>query len=439
MVNDFGLVAIALAGAAIGSVLGLIPGLHIYNVAALMVVLSAEGAAVLSGQPLAMLMIGLLVGWTVVNVIPSVFLFAPDDASASVVLPATKLLLRGRGLEAALLIGAGSLGALVALTALSPALDELLRPIRQILAPHLGWILVAIIAFLILGEWPRADMRQPTPVRRLASAWAQLGSGLLTFMLSGALGFVLMYRSPIPATAAYVNLMPAFMGLFAVPGLLQMLLFGVQPPRQQRAPQFGATPYLLLRGTLTGVAGGLFAGVLPIVTGGIGGLLAGHATAQREDRLFLISQGASKVAYYAGSLLLLFVPGVTLVRGGMAWMLSATYVPYGWRSYWLAVAAVAVCGALSFSLLIAFARAAAALTGRFDARLVAAPALGLSIAVTVGFTGLAGLGIMVVATLIGLIPVLVGTRRLNCLGVLLVPITLNVLGVGPDVARWMGM
>lgn len=434
-----GLIALALAGAVIGAVLALIPGLHIYNVAGLGFVLAARGALPLSGQALAMLMIGLVVGWAVVNVIPSVFLFAPDDASAFVVLPATKMLLRGRGLDAALLVGAGSLGALLALALAAPLLDEVLRPTRQIIAPHMAWMLTAIIAFLVLGEWPRYDALAPTPLRRLLSAWAYLGAGLLTFILSGILGFVLLYRSPVPVEASFQNLLPAFVGLFAAPGLLQMLAFGVRPPQQNSDLRLPATPWQLARGTLTGVAGGLFAGVLPVISGGIGGLLAGHATAQRDDRVFLISQGASKIAYYAGGLLLLFVPGLALTRGGMAWMLSATYVPYGWQSYWLAVAAVALAGALSFALLVGLARLAATLTGRVNPKLVSSAALGLSIAITLGFTGPGGLAVMVVATFIGLIPVLVGGRRMNCLGVLLLPITLNVIGVGPDVARALGL
>ncbi len=433
------LIALALVGAVIGAVLALAPGLHIYNVAGLAFLLAAQGALPLAGQAMAMLMIGLVVGWSVVNVIPSVFLFAPDDASAFIVLPATKMLLRGRGLDAAMLVGAGSLGALLALALAAPLLDEVLRPMRQIIAPHMAWMLTAIIAFLVIGEWPRHDALAPTPLRRLLSAWGYLGAGLLTFILSGILGFVLLYRSPVPIEASFQNLLPAFVGLFAVPGLLQMLLFGVRPPKQDTALRLEVTPYQLARGTLTGVAGGLFAGVLPVISGGIGGLLAGHATAQRDDRIFLVSQGASKIAYYAGGLLLLFVPGLALTRGGMAWMISAIYVPYGWPSYWLAVAAVALAGALSFALLVALARGAAALTGRLDAKLVSALALAMSVAITLGFTGLGGLGVMVVATFIGLIPVLVGGRRMNCLGVLLAPITLNVIGVGPDVARALGL
>ncbi|HQX75727.1 MAG TPA: hypothetical protein PL074_05415, partial [Thermoflexales bacterium] len=287
--------------------------------------------------------------------------------------------------------------------------------------------------------WPRGNERLPTPARRLASAWAYLGAGLLTFLLSGLMGFVLMYRSPIPPEAAYQNLLPAFVGLFSLPGLIQVLAFGSAIPKQDSRATPSLSANLLARGALTGVAGGLFAGIMPVISGGVGGLLAGHATAQRDDRLFLISQGASKVAYYVGGLLLLFVPGAGLVRGGMAWMLSSGYMPYGWRIYLLAISGVALCGALAFVLLMAFSRGAAAIANKTNPRIAAALALVMALAITMAFTGLPGLAIAGVATLVGLIPVLVGGRRMNCLGVLLLPITLNVIGVGPDVARALGL
>lgn len=436
--NDLTLLAIVLAGTVIGCGLALLPGLHVFNVAGLALLLSTRGVIGWTDQTLAMFLLGALVGWAVVNVIPAVFLFAPDDANVVVVLPTTKYLMRGRGAEAAMLVGAGSLGALLGLALLSPILDEVLRPLRAIVQPHTGWMLTAIIAFLLLGEWPRANDLAP-PLRRLLSAWAYLGAGLLTFILSGLLGFVLLYRSPVAVESAFVNLMPAFVGLFAVPGLLQILLFGAKPPPQTTVLPAEIEPRLLLRGSLTGLSGGLFASVLPVVSGGIGGLLAGHATAQWNDRLFMISLGASKVAYYVGSLLLLFVPGLTLARGGMAWMLSSVYVPYGWRNYWLAVAGMALAGAVAFVVLVGLARAVAKLINRFDVRWIAGGSLIAAVAITVAFTGWDGFVIMLVATTVGLIPVIVGGRRLNCLGVLLLPITLNMIGAGPAVVQWLGL
>lgn len=338
-----------------------------------------------------------------------------------------------------MLIGAGSLCAMLALVIMSPALAEVVRPLRAIVQPHTGWMLLAIIVFLLMGEWPRHNDLAGTPLRRLRSAWAYLGAGLLTFGLSGLLGIALFYRNPMPLESAFQGMMPAFTGLFATPALLQLLFSKGRAPAQSSFMLDALPPRLLLRGALTGVAGGLFSTLLPVVTGGIGGLLAGHATAQRDERGFMISLGASKSAYYIGSLLLLFLPGVTVARGGMAAMIGSTYVPYGWHSYGLAVAAMGLCGALAFAFLWLATRWAAQHAHRIRVQWVAAASLVIVSGLVAGFTGLAGVAVMGVATGIGLIPLMVGGRRLNCLGVLLVPVTLNVIGLGPAVARWLGL
>jgi putative membrane protein len=54
-------------------------------------------------------------------------------------------------------------------------------------------------------------------------------------------------------------------------------------------------------------------------------------------------------------------------------------------------------------------------------------------------TGWEGLVIAIVATGIGLLPVMWGSRRMNCMGVLLLPLTLNLAGLGPTVAGWLGL
>jgi len=298
---------------------------------------------------------------------------------------------------------------------------------------------VAVTLFMLLSEWPKGSDRGPTRWHKLAGAWSSLFAGLATFALSGLLGFVLLYRSPVPVGMAYQNLMPAFVGLFAVPWLLQNIVSRVQIPTQHLAGSLDADGKTLLQGVLAGAAGGLFAAFFPVVTGGIGGFIAGHATAQRDDRLFLISQGASKVVYYVGGFLLFFVPGVHLTRGGMAWMLSGLYTPYTPGTFYRATAAVVLSGVVSFFMLLPLTRLAVRLVERVDYVRVSVATLLLLLAVVAMVTGPAGLLVAAVATGSGLIPVLWGSRRMNCMGVLLLPIILNMVGVGGTLAGWLGL
>jgi putative membrane protein len=196
---------------------------------------------------------------------------------------------------------------------------------------------------------------------------------------------------------------------------------------------------LLLRGGLAGGLGGGFAAFFPVVTGGVGGLLAGHATAQRDERVFLMSQGASKVVYYTGALMLFFVPGLFLTRGGGAWILNGLCTPMTLGDYYLAIGCIAMAGGISFLLMSPLTKATLWLMKKVDYRLISVFSLGMIMTLVFSITGWIGLFIMTVGTGIGLIPVLFGSRRLNCLGILLLPIACNMSGVGEPIASFLGL
>lgn len=433
------LVLLALMGTLVASTLALVPALHVYNVAALVLVAAAAFPDMLSGDRLAMLLLGMVTGYAMLNAIPSLFFGAPDDSTVFLLLPGQKYMLMSRGYEAVVLTGLGGLGGIIVLLALAPFAQVVFGTLRALLIPHLAWILAIIIVYMLFAEWPKGGDRGATRRARFWDAWRGLLAGILTFLLSGLLGLILMYRSPVPLELAFQNLLPAFVGLFGVPWLLENIASGAKIPRQIIPSSVDAPPGLVVRGVMAGAVGGLFAAFFPVVTAGVGGYLAGQATAQRDDRVFIISQGACKLLYYVGAVLLFFLPATRVVKGGLAGMLATVYAPAGASIYPTAIAVIALCGALSFFLLLAYARVAIWFVGRVSYRRICAASL-VVLSVLVGaLTGLGGLGVMLAATPIGLLPVLWGSRRLNCLGVILLPITLNLTGAGPILAQWLGL
>ena len=130
-----------------------------------------------------------------------------------------------------------------------------------------------------------------------------------------------------------------------------------------------------------------------------------------------------------GGLLLFFVPGLHLTRGGMAWMLSTQYSSYTPEAYFLATAAALVAGVTAFFVSLGLARIMSKVITRINYHVVSGLTLGLLLLIVGGLTGVNGLLVCAVATGIGLIPVLWGARRMNAMGILLLPIALNMVGL----------
>jgi putative membrane protein len=128
---------------------------------------------------------------------------------------------------------------------------------------------------------------------------------------------------------------------------------------------------------------------------------------------------------------------MSVKRGGAAWMMQALHVPHGYYEYYMILASIALAGAVSFLMMDPLARFTLSLIQRFNYRYVSAAACLIIIGLVYAVTGWEGLFIMLVGTGIGLVPVLFGSRRLNCLGILLLPIGCNMSGFGQHIAAFL--
>jgi len=381
---------------------------------------------------------GMMVGYAMLNSVPSVLLAAPDESALFTVLPGQKYVMEGRGYEGVMITALGGVVGTVSLLLLLGVLGPRYLPVaKTVFRRHTHWILWCVICFMLMSEWPKGGTTGQAGWARFLEGWRSTGAGLLTFLLSGLLGFVLIYRPPTPAQAGFQNLMPAFVGLFTVPWLILNIASGVKIPPQRMTWATGVNSAVVLRGGLAGTLGGAFAAFFPAVTGGVGGFLAGQATGVRDDRVFLVSQGASKLVYYAGAFLLFFVPGLHMTRGGGAWMLKGLYAPHGYHDYYMVLASLAISCSICFFMVRPLVRAIIALMNRYGYRLISCVALGVVLVIVLGLTRWTGLYVALVGAGIGLIPVLFGSRRMNCLGVILLPIACNMSGVGAVVAGWL--
>ena len=432
-----------LAGTAIACVLGVLPGLHIYNVMGVLVLgvmgLAETGVDV-PAEVFLPAMTGMIVGWSVVNTIPAVLLGTPDESALFTVLPGQKYLMSGRGFEGTMITAVGALaGAWFLLAVVAPCAPVYLPVAQEVLKPHMHWILWIIITFMLMSEWPKGGNRGRAGWAKFYDAWKTLLAGLATFLLSGLLGFILLTASPVSHEVAFQNIMPAFVGLFAVPWCLLNMISAADVPPQRLSRTLDLDGDVILRSVWSGGLGGGIAAYFPIVTGGVGGMLAGHACAQREERVFIMGQGVSKFIYYVGAFMLMFVPGLNLTRGGGAWMVKTLYVPAGRSDYYLVLGCIAVSAGLSYLAMEPLSKLTVRFVSRFNYRHVSTVALGIIVLMVLLMTGWIGLFIAAVATGIGLLPVLFGSRRLNCLGILLLPIACNMSGFGSKITAFLGL
>jgi len=433
----------AAAGSATGLGTGLVPGLHVNNVA-LMVASAAPvllGAlAGVAGADAVLLLASFLaaasVSHGIASLLPSVFLGAPDSETALSVLPGHRMLARGKGMEAVLL---GARGALLAVLLAVP----LVLPFRLLLGPpvdayarlraFLPFLLLLLVAVLLATEGRGSDGMRAW--RKRAWALALLGlAGVLGILVLTA-GFLRGAWAPLPLGGDSLVLFPLFTGLFGLPTLILSMGNRGRLPPQDLGPADPLPDWRGTRGVLTGAVAGASVSWIP----GLGGtnatvvaqLLAGGEPKEEDpdaDREFLYATGAANAATAVFTLATLFV--ILRARSGVAAAIDAVasgvpaweplpQVPTLMVAVLLAVVASA---ALAYAATVRLARPFAVFAGRIRyGRLARGIALALVLAVFLA-TGPLGLLVLGTATGLGLVPPLVGVRRVHLMGCLLVPL-----------------
>ncbi len=435
-------IVLALVGVGISAIASLIPGLHIYNVIAITMTIVFAVYHFFSGLDpmlLTSFLIGLVVGFSLLFTISSQFFQPCDDSYRYIMLPHEKFLYERRGHEAVIL---GSVGSLVAILVIGLFFPTFGQPVavffRDLLRPHLYWIAGAVIVFLLMTEWPKDPGTAPTALKRILDGWIPICMGYVSFALASLLGMFIFYRTIIPTDATFQSLMPVFVGLFAIPSQLLTLLATVKNPPQHVAKSVELYTEDVVRGSASGLLAGIFAGFTPAITPGPALLLTGHATVTGGDRQFIIGGGAGRVMYYVGTLLFFFMPGVFLRRGGAAINISLFFVPETYAQFLSIAGIIVLTGAISFLLVFWYSRMAIWIARKINYKWISFFGMIIMIGLVAAITSWQGLIILAVSTVIGMVPNLWHSRRINLLACLLVPMCLNMSGFGPDVARWLG-
>lgn len=395
-------VAVAtVAGCLLGTCSGLVPGLHANNFALLL----AAAAPHVAVDPLtlgaAMLAAGVV--HTFLDIVPSLALGVPDSAMAAAALPGHRLVLRGRGREALRLSAVGSGAAVAVAVFLAFPVTVVMVQLAPLLTRWFPVVAAAVLALLLLTE--------PSHSARLA--------GLVAFALATALGTVVLRLSLTGPLAGGV-LAPLFGGLFGAPVLLDALDGGGVP--EQADAKLAIPAQDLGISAAAGGVSGAAVGYLPGVSAGVAATISLPAVPARSDlRGFVVATSGANSSTAVFALFALVALGSP--RSGVLVAVDDAGVPLALPVF---LPVVVIAAAVGFILVGLLGDAAFRVVSRVNQQRLALAVLCLLVVLAVLFAGVAGVAVFAVATLVGLVAVQLGARRVYLMGVLLGPLALNL-------------
>ncbi len=415
-----------LGGIGIGTIAGLLPGVHVNNTSAILLGLSpAMAAAGVEPVYIAVAIVSSTVAQSFLDIIPAIFLGAPDDATALVVMPGHRMLLDGRGIEAVRLSAAGSGLAIVVSMVLILPLSFIFGSVYPLMWDNMALILIAISAFIILSD--KSDSLFPDPAERTG----KIVKGTVIYFAAGLLG-VLSFAiepglSPIVSIAAPTVLLPLLSGLFGAPILFLSTLSEPDIPRQGHH-DFSMPGRDIGQAALLGTVAGALVSWFPAVSAGVATSITGMFS-QRDadsDRRYLISVSGVNTANAVFSLVALYVIGKP--RSGAvaaAEELLGGYIDYG--TFVLFLAVVCVSGVISYLIVLLVGAYAAEAFGKINYRKMNIGVLLFLGALCLLMTGFMGLAIFLIAASVGMAAHLLKAKKTCLMGVLLLPCILYFL------------
>jgi len=401
----FEILSFTLLGIIVGTFTGLIPGIHVNNICATLLGFTSIFIAYnIPVHAIASFIISMAITHTILDFIPSIFLGAPEGATALSVLPGHQLLLKGKGLEALYLTVLGGVWVTVIFILLTPLLVLVLPPFYGSIEPYIHLILLAIVIVMIATESKRI--------------WA-----CTIFLLSGMLGLILWNNTAVPLTIMFF---PLFTGLFGIPTLMISLRQkSVIPPQEKWVGLIDRN--LIGSGVIKSFFSGLLVGTLPGVGASQATILVQEITKKKDPQEFLISVGGINTAVAIFSILSLYTIGKA--RSGAAVVISKILENFGLNELILLISVALITIGISPILAMSVGKKFLHLLARIPYHKLSLSIIFLLVLLVITLTGPLGLLVLFTSTSLGLVAPTTGVKRSHAMGVLLLPLILFYSGI----------
>lgn len=379
-----------LLGVLAGTFTGLMPGIHINLIGALLVSASASFLFFMPPLYFVVFITSMAITHTFLDFIPSVFLGCPDTDTELSILPGHELLKEGKGHAAVLLTAYGGLAAVILTVILAFPLIILVKKIYPLAQEFIPWILIIISFIMILSEGKKF-------------------SSLLVYSLTGILGLIILNLGALSQP-----LLPLLTGLFGASSLLFSIKTKTQIPKQTleqektsfKKPLLGA----LIASPLCGFLPGLGSGQAAIL---------GNTISKTDRKGFLVLLGATNTFVMAFSFISLY----TILRartGAAAAIRDLVGIPSE-KILILILMVALISGIISFFLTKKISVFFSRKINKINYTKLSIVTLLILIAVVSLISGFLGLLAFAVSTFTGVYCISLGVRRTQMMGCLLLP------------------
>ncbi len=398
------IILFSIFGCLAGLVTGMIPGLHTNTLAAM--ILPVYSYLGISPMEASVLISSAMASHIFSSFIPAALLGAPDEDTALSVLPAHKLLMSGRGLEAIFLMFAGaSLSLLLSLPILFLSL-KIFGPIYESTRPFVHYVLIAIVSLMILGE---------NKIKKMLYA-------SLIFLMSGLLGFLVLDAGVLPARDA---LLPILSGLFGTSMLLASLEKKSSIPNQKHL-RVSMGLKSMLKFAVVGTIGGLFVGLMPGIGASQAIVLTQQAFSISSPESFLVMLGSVNAADSLFSMSALYTVGNP--RSGASVAVERLMGEMGFNEFLVIIGSIILSSGIAAFVSLRISRKAVGLIQKINYSAISIAVVIFIASMVFIFSGLVGLLVLFTSTCIGILCERFGVKRSHCMGSLLLPTILFFSG-----------
>lgn len=378
---------------------GLTPGIHTNLLAALLLSISPSLLTYTSPLILSTLIVSMAITHTFLNVLPAVYLGAPDSEGKILsVLPGHRMLLQGKGYEAVKLTLLGSFLAIIIGILLTPLLLKFLPSLYSSIKSYIGYILVIASLYLIFRERKKF--------------WA-----FFIFMLSGIFGLgVLNLNMKEP-------LFPLLSSLFGVAGLLISLKDNVKIPKQiitktdiPKTEVAKAMSSASIVGTFVSLMPGLGPAQAAII---------GSQITKLTDKGFLVLVGSLETLGMITSFIA--ITSIQKARNGAVVVISRLMETITEKDLILFLIVAFIVGIIAIFLSLSFAKIFSSLITKINYQKLCILIIVLIVGMCLWLSSFTGLLVLFIGSFIGTLPPLIGIGKNHLMGCLLLPVILFFL------------